>query len=141
MNAVETAERKARYRALVFLVFAGASTLVLMASFGPGRPDFLRGLWVGITTGAAINLLPLGRWLKPHSAVARLMDDESAREHRHLSCVAGFWAASLAGAAMTMLTVDGGTITAFDAARVIVNAAVGAALVSFAVLELRAARG
>ena len=141
VSAVELAERKAQARALVFLVFAAASVLVLLISFGPGRPDFLRGLWLGITTGAAINLLPLGRLLKPRSAVARLLDDESTREHRHLSCVAGFWAAMAAGVVMAMLTADGGAITAFDTARVIATAAIGAALTSFALLELRAARG
>ena len=141
MGTVELAEKKARARAAVFYVFAALVVLLLLGSFGAGGSDLLRGMWVGVTASASINLMPLGRWLKPNSAVARLLDDESTREHRRTSSVAGFWAAVIAAIAMAFVTADPTDIAGFDVARVIATAAVTAALVSFATLELRAGRG
>ena len=73
--------------------------------------------------------------------IAKLLDDETTREHRRLSGTAGFWAAMLSSLILSFLTAGGGALSAFDVARVIATAAMTAALVSFAVLELRAARG
>ena len=127
-------------RAIIFLFFAAAVLLDLWFSFGPDGADFFQGLWLGITLGAALNLLPIKRWLRPGSMVARLLDDETVREHRRMACTTGFWAALVAGTAVALIEHDAPPFSAFDAARVVVSAAVMAALISFATLELRAAR-
>ena len=129
-----------RTRAAVFLFFAAVILLDLWFSFGPRGTDFFQGLWLGITSAAAINLLPIKRWLRPGSVLARLLDDEVVREHRRLACTNGFWAALAAGVAVALIEHDAPPFSAFDAARVVVSAAVMAALVSFATLELRAGR-
>ncbi len=148
-NAVELAERKARARALVFLVFATVIVAVLVADVTVLRADFAHGLWVGVTTGAAISLLPLGRWLKPGSTVAGLLDDEAVREHRRAATSTGFWAGLAVAVVLSFVTGDGARLaplgiaiaSPFDVARLIATAALATALVSFATLELRAARG
>lgn len=106
----------------------------------PGN-DFLRGLWAGLSFAAVINLLPLARWLKPNSAVARLLDDDGVREHRRMNCTAGFWASIISAFAVAIIVEETAPIGAFDAVRVIATAAIAAALISFATLDLRAARG
>ena len=138
MSTIELADRLSRTRATVFLFFAGIILIDLWFSFGRGGTDFFQGLWLGITTAAAINLLPIKRWLRPGSLVARLMDDEAVREHRRMSCTAGFWAALVAALILAVIAHDAPPFSAFDAIRVVASAAVVAALTSFATLELRA---
>ena len=140
-NAVDIAERQSRARAMIYLFFAAAIVLALSVSFGPHGADFLRGLWLGITAGAALTLMPLGRWLKLRNAVVRLMEDEATREHRRRSCAAGFWAAVATGVVLSVVTEGGAAVSPFDTTRLLVTAAVASALVVFAGLELCAGRG
>ena len=139
MTAVDVAERKSTWRAIFFYGIAATLSLLLIGGFSRGV-DFLNGLWVGLMLGAAINLAPVARWLKPNSAVARLLDDESTRGHRRMATAAGFWAAICSGVAMTIVGRAIPTIAAYDAVRVVATAAMVAALISFATLELRASR-
>lgn len=138
MTAIDLAERKSRLRAASFYLFAGLSLAFLGASMARPGNDFLRGVWMGLTFAAAANLLPLARWLKPRSAVARLLDDEGVREHRRMSCTAGFWAAVVSAFAVALATEAEAPLGAFDAVRVVATAAIAAALICFATLELRA---
>lgn len=140
-TAIELAEMKGKARAWSYYLFAALILLLLLASFGPDGMDYIRGMWVGVTFVSTLNLLPWARWLKPHSAVARFLDDESAREHRRMSGTAGFAAAMASALVLSFVTADANVISAFDAARVIATAAMAASLVAFATLELRAARG
>lgn len=141
MGTVELAERKGQARAMVFLVFAAAILLVLGLSFRRAESDFLRGMWVGITAAAAVNLLPLARWLKPNSAVARLLEDETTRDHRRTATTIGFWAAMACALVLSFVTPGGSTISAFDVTRLVATFGVSTALICFATLELRASRG
>jgi hypothetical protein len=141
MTAIDVAERKGRYRATSFYFFAATSLLTLWVSIAMPGSDFLRGLWAGLSFAAVINLLPLARWLKPNNAVARLLDDDGVREHRRMSCTAGFWASIISAFAVAIIVEEAAPISAFDAVRVVATAAIAAALISFATLELRAARG
>lgn len=141
MRVIEVVERKSRYRAASFYFFASMSLLTLWLSMNRPQSDFLRGLWLGLTFAAAANLLPLARWLKPSSAVAQLLDDDGVREHRRLSCTAGFWAAVLSSLAVATAVQFAAPLGAFDVVRLVATAAIAAALISFATLELRAARG
>lgn len=141
MTAIDMAERKGKARALSYYLFAAIILGLLLGSFGPAGKDFFRGMWVGVTLVATLSLLPWGRWFKPGSALSRLLDDESTREHRRMSSTAGFAAAMASALGLTFITADPGSISAFDAVRVIATAAMVASLVSFATLELRAQRG
>ncbi|WP_174293077.1 hypothetical protein [Sphingomonas bacterium] len=140
-SAIEQAERMGRARALACLFIAALILSLLLASFGPTGADFVRGLWMGVTLTATLYIPPISRWLKPGSAVAQLLDDESTREHRRLASTAGLVATVAAALAMAFITADGPVVSSFDTARVIATAAMVASLVSFATLELRAARG
>lgn len=151
MNAVELAERSSRGRAVMLCLFAAISVavlgggLLLPGAWVRAHRDFLGGFWVGVSGVAVLYLLPWGRWLRPASNVSRLLDDESTREHRRVSCAAGFWAAiatafSLALVPPSFATGAGGTLSAFDAARLIATAAITVTFLTFATLELRAAR-
>lgn len=138
MTVTETAERKGRMRALGFYFFA--VMILSLAVFRPsaGNVDFFRGMWLGLTAAASLGLLPYARWLKPRSGVARLLDDEGAREHRRMATAAGFWAA-LAGGFGTYLAASlGAHLDGAQVSRIVASAAMVAALVSFATLELRA---
>ena len=141
MTVIEIAERKSRYRATSFLFFSAVSLMTLVWSMAEPSSDFLRGLWVGLTFAAATNLLPLARWLKPRSEVARLMDDDGVREHRRISCTAGFWMAVVSSLAVAITTELSVTLGSFDAVRIVATAGISAALITFATLELRAGRG
>lgn len=149
MTAIELADQKGRARALAFYLFATIIAAVLGAGWvlGPAAhaAEFLRGFWLGISIVAVLFLLPWGRWLRPSAPLARLLDDESVREHRRTSCTAGFWASMAAALATTLLSAliepAPWPLSAFDTARVIATAAIVATFVTFATLELRAARG
>ena len=141
MTVIEVAERKGRYRAASFYFFAAMSLITLWWSMARPDSDFLRGLWVGLTFAAAANLLPLVRWLKPSSKVARLLDDDGVREHRRISCTAGFWTAVVSSLVVAMAVELRAPLGPLDAIRVVATAAIAVALMSFATLELRAARG
>ena len=140
MSVIDVAERKSRYRAASFYFFSVMSLVTLCWSMVRPESDFLRGLWMGLTFAAVANLLPLARWLKPRSEVARLLDDDGVREHRRLSCTAGFWTAVVSSLAVAMAVELEAPLGPFDAVRMVATAAIAAALVSFATLELRAAR-
>lgn len=140
-TTIERAERGSKARAFSYYLFAAIILGLLLGSFGPTGADFFRGMWSGVTLVATLSLLPWARWLKPGSAVHRLLDDESTREHRRMSSTAGFAATMASSLGLTFITADPGSISAFDAVRVIATAAMVASLVSFATLELRAQRG
>ena len=140
MSLTDVAERKSRYRAFAFVCFSLASVLTLWLSMALPGSDFLRGLWTGLTFAAAANLLPLARWLKPRSAVAQLLDDDGVKEHRRMSCSAGFWAGVVSALVVAIVTELTAPLVAFDAVRIVATASIASALITFATLELRAAR-
>jgi hypothetical protein len=88
----------------------------------------------------AANLLPLARWIKPRSDVVRLLDDDGVREHRQMNCTAGFWTAVVSSLTISVALELAEPLGSFDAVRVVATSVIAAALVSFATLELRAAR-
>lgn len=142
MSIVETVERKGQLRAIIFYGLALGLLAALLFSFGAPSTGPRESIWVALATASAINLSPMLRWLKPNNPIARLLEDETAHEHRRRSMTTGFWAATLAVFVLVLVTDDNLVlVSAYDAARLIGTAAIVAALVSFATLELRAARG
>lgn len=139
MDTIELAERKSRAWALMLYVLGAVLLLSQLAGMTVMRRDFVDGFWLGIALVCALTLLPWRRWLKPDSALNRLMEDEVVREHRRMSCTAGFWA-SLAAALATAPFAHDAMLASYDVSRVVATAGLFAAMISFATLELRAAR-
>jgi hypothetical protein len=140
MTAIELAERKSRWRAFGFLVLGALSVALMAFNLGPGTSDFTRGMWLGVLAGSAVNLLPVKRWLRPNSAVAQLLEDESVRENRRLSCNLGFWGSTVTAIVIAAALGSGVTLKPLEVAEIIATAGIASAMVAFALLELRAAR-
>jgi hypothetical protein len=66
--------------------------------------------------------------------VRHLLNDELTRQHRSRSHAAGFWAAAVAAVA---LYVPADAVSGREAVHIILSAALGAALLTFALLERR----
>jgi hypothetical protein len=102
--------------------------------------DFTQGLWFGLMVGSALNLLPLKRLLRPHDDVLRLLDDEGTRENRRLSSTIGFWAAVVSALGLGLFSRYSELVDAWLVGQLVATAAMVSAMVSFGLLELRAAR-
>lgn len=140
MTAIELAEKKSRWRAMSFLLLA-VLTLAVMVYDTSGRgTDFSQGLWFGLMLGSALNLLPWKRLLRPNDEVLRLMDDEGTRENRRLSSTIGFWAAVIAALGLGLFSRYSDLVDAWLVGQLVATAAMVSAMVSFGLLELRAAR-
>ena len=139
MSDIELAERYSQKWTVALYVLAAAMLLAEVVGTGVMRSDFVDGVWLGIALVCACALLPWRRWLRPSAPLNRLLDDEGVREHRRLSCAAGFWVALIASLILAPLAHDG-IVGAYDVARIVATAALAAAMVSFATLELRAGR-
>ena len=140
MTAVEIAERKSRWRAFAFLFLAVLTAVVIVIVRDDPSNDFTQGIWFGLLVGCAFNLLPIKRWLRPNSAVLRLVDDEGARENRRFACTLGFWAATLVALFLALVSRVNPAVGGGEVGQTIATVAIVSAMVAFAILELRAAR-
>jgi hypothetical protein len=140
MTTVEIAERKSRWRALAFLFLAALTCAVMVVVRNEPDNDFMQGLWFGLLVGCAVNLLPIKRWLRPNSAVLRLLDDEGTRENRRVACTIGFWVATLAALLLGLASRASAAIDGGEVGQLVATAGIVSAMVAFAILELRAAR-
>jgi hypothetical protein len=139
VRAIEAAERKSRARAIIFLFMAAALVVATWFNSGPVSERPIRLMpWLVMVALAALNLTPLAT-RRARAPLAALLNDESTQVHRTQSFVAGFWA-SLAAAGCVALVATAAPVTAILAAKVVIAAALAAALISFAVQELRAAQ-
>ena len=138
-DPVAKAERLGRARSILFYLLAAAFISSTLLGLHRMETTERLGVWLALAALVAANLTPFGGWLQP-GAVTRLLNDETARAHRQASLAFGFWAAALAGMA---LTVAGSALAlnASQAARLIVTISLSASLICFATLELRAANG
>ena len=140
MTAVEVAEKKARWRAVGFLVLAVLTLTVMVVDTSGRGTDFTQGLWFGLILGSALSLLPLKRLLRRHDEVLRLLDDEGTRENRRVSCMMGFWAAIATALGLGLFSRYSDAIDAWMMGQLVATAAMVCAMVTFGLLELRAAR-
>ena len=139
MNTIDLAERKSRIWAIMLYVLAVLLLLAELIGMTVMRSDFVDGFWLGFAIVCALALTPWRRWFRRNSAISRLLDDEGVREHRQMSCTAGFWASLLAALLIAPFAHDA-MLSSYDVARVVATAALCAAMASFATLELRASR-
>ena len=140
MTTVDIAERKSRMRALGFLFLAALTSAVMVWVRLHPDVDFTQGLWFGLLFGCALNLLPIKRWMRPNSAVNRLLEDEGVRENRRTSCTAGFWTAIAAAILLGMRSHFDPGISGEEVGEFVATASIVVAMIVFAMLELRAAR-
>ena len=136
-SEVEEAEDRGQKRALIFYMMAAVLVLGALVNFGSDYHGARLAIWLAMIVAIAINLLPQTPVLR-RRGVVRLLNDETTRQHRQVSCTNGFWAALAATLVMTIVA-DFGRARPFDMALVTVTAALTAALISFATLERRAA--
>ena len=85
-------------------------------------------------------LLATGGGLVRHRKLRGLLNDELTRQHRTRACVAGFWAAAAACISLYLVGMFD-PVSGREAIHIILSAAVGAALLTFAILERRTADG
>jgi multisubunit Na+/H+ antiporter MnhB subunit len=140
MTAVDIAERTSRVRAVIFLFFCLLTCTVMVVALNKPRSDFTQGLWFGILFGCTLNLAPIKRWLRPNNAVVRLLEDEGARENRRLSCVVGFWTATVTALILFLASRSDVAIGADAVAQIVATSGMASAMLAFGSLELRAAR-
>ena len=138
-SEADRAEWISSRRALLFYLLAAA--LMLSAFLGvPGHVSASRSaFWVLACGIVAIHLTPVGTALNRSRVVKSLLNDESVRQHRLMSFTAGFWAAIVSALAISVITTFL-PLASMTAAQIIASAGLSAALISFATLELRAAR-
>jgi hypothetical protein len=139
MDAIELVEQKSRRWAMMLYVLAGLLLLAELVGMAVLRSDTVDGFWLGMAMPCALALTPWRRWIRPNNPVSRMLEDEVVREHRRMSCTAGFWASLIAALTIAPFAHDA-MLSSYDVARVVATAALFAAMVSFATLELRAAR-
>ena len=139
MTNIQAAEQKSRARAIVFLLMAIALVAATWMNSNDASEQPVRlGTWLVMVALVALNLTPLAM-RRARAPLASLLNDETTQVHRQQSFVAGFWA-SLAASVSLLVVASAVPITALFAVKVVIAAAMVAALISFAVQELRAAR-
>ncbi len=137
---VEEADWLARVRTMLFGLMAVAFVLAGLAN-PPIADDPIRSVgWGVLAVLMLVNTTGIGRGGILHRpAVRRLLEDETTREHRRTSHVAGFWAMT-ACALLIWLLGDRVTLSIAATMQVIVTAGICAALISFSVQEWMAMR-
>ena len=139
-DATAKAEWISGKRALIFYLLAAA----LIVSAALGVPAHVSGsrsaFWVLACGLAALNLTPAGTALNRSRVVKSLLNDEGVRQHRLISFAAGFWASIVTSFIIALLTTVV-PLAPMATAQIITSAGLSAALISFATLERRAARG
>jgi hypothetical protein len=139
---VERAERIGRTRARLFALQA-VVFIAWQALFFLGRDEGsveTAGLvkvsaWL-IWAVLLLALIATGGGLLRGAAVRRLLNDELTRAHRARSHAAGFWAGATASVVLYLLAQIG-AVNGREAIHIILSAAIGAALLTFALLERR----
>jgi hypothetical protein len=141
---VEKAERVGRARAWLFALqgalFIGWQGLFFLGRSEAGADtadEFSLVLWLAWVV-LLLVLLATGGGLLRGSRVRRLLNDELTRLNRLHACAAGFWAA--AGASILLFIVNlVQPLSGREAIHIVVSAAIGAALLTFAARERRSA--
>ena len=143
---VEYADRLSRKRAKMLPILA-VIFLTQQASFFASRfengerlVDHVKiGAWLVLSVVLLLMLTTGGAWLQ-RRAVRALLNDEVTRANRTAAMRVGFIASMSGGIFLYFLTfVD--TVTGRDAIHLLTTIGIGAALLSFGMLERRAHRG
>ena len=126
-------------RPLLFYLLAAGLLLSAMSGVAANGSASRAAFWLLACGVVALHLTPAGTALNRSRVVKSLLNDESVRQHRLMSFAAGFWATIVSSLAMAAITVVE-PLAAIATAQIITSAGLAAALISFATLELRAAR-
>jgi hypothetical protein len=146
MNATEKdvleAERLARFRAWIFLVEAMLFVGMQILFFDNPADERARLLnnprilaWIVWVVVLLAMMSIQGGW-RNSKAVRALLNDELTRMNRVKAYVMGFWAAMGSAVGLTLFDMWK-EVTGREAIHIIVSAALGAALLTFALLDWR----
>jgi hypothetical protein len=143
---VERADRIGRTRARMFAA-QGVIFMAWQGMFFADRPDnpmrhvetVKISAWL-VWVLLLLMLLATGGMLLRGWKVRHLLNDELTRANRARALAVGFWAASIAGIALYVVTMFE-LVTGREAIHVILSAGIGAALITFGVRERRTAHG
>jgi protein-S-isoprenylcysteine O-methyltransferase Ste14 len=141
---IALAERLTRRRARVVTLFAFLFLFSMITSLDTDvpvtRPETVKlAAWI-VWAAALLLLLVTGGGLWRSKAVRHLLNDESTNENRRSAMVTGFWATVLSAFALYGISLFE-PITGREAIRLLLSAAVAAALLKFGSLERRSLRG
>lgn len=132
--------RRARVSTVFAILFMTTQAQSLSRPTGGRLVDHVHiGAWV-VWAVVLLVVLALGGGFIRTARVRALMNDESTIAHRQRAMVAGFWATVCASLSLYMLA-QVVAMSAADAVRITLTAAVSAALLRFGQLERRALRG
>jgi protein-S-isoprenylcysteine O-methyltransferase Ste14 len=141
---IALAERLTRRRARMVTVFALFFLLSMITSLDTDvpvtRPETVKlAAWI-VWAAALLFLLATGGGLFRSAAVRSLLNDESTNENRRSAMVTGFWASVLSAFGLYAICLFE-PVTGREAIRLLLSAAVAAALLKFGSLERRSLRG
>ncbi len=138
-DLVERAEQRATGRAWVLYLLAATVVASSVLSVGARADDTTTlGSWLVMVALVLVTLSPLAARF-PRTPLTALLEDETTRDHRRSALEAGFWAGAISAVA-TVAVAAFEPLSGPDVGRVVLGAALAAALGAFATLELRAAR-
>jgi hypothetical protein len=139
---VMQAERLARFRAWIFLLEAILFVGMQILFFDNPADERARMLnnprvfaWIFWVVALLAMMSVQGGW-KYNKAVRALLNDEFTRMNRMKAYVAGFWAAMVGALGLTLVEMWI-EVTGREAVHIIVSAALGAGLLTFALLDWR----
>lgn len=137
---IALAEKLTLRRARVSIIFGIFFLSSMASSFGvdvPNNPPQTLKLAAWVAWAAALLfLLAVGGGLFRGGAVRALMNDESTIDNRRQAMVAGFWATVLSSFALYAISLYE-PISGREVIRLLLSAAVGAAIIRFGILERR----
>ena len=141
-SLIETADRRSRLRAALFMAMTVMFIIVQLLARGPfeklspGESHWRPFAWV---INAAILLLCLatGGGLLTNPKIRALVNDEVSRTHGRTASIIGFWTAMATGLVLYVIPASG-QMTGRQATYVIVAPATAVALLVFSWLETRA---
>jgi ABC-type multidrug transport system fused ATPase/permease subunit len=134
--AEKLTSRRARVSIFLGIMFLTSMVTSLGVDVPESRPETIKlAAWV-VWAAALLFLLSVGGGLFRGKSVRALMNDDSTVENRRQAMVAGFWAAVLSAFVLYALTFYE-PISSREVIRLMLSAAVGAAIIKFGILEQR----
>lgn len=128
--------RRARGSIILGVMFLASMATSLGVDVPANRPETVKlAAWV-VWAAALLFLLSVGGGLFRGKGIRALMNDDSTVENRRQAMVTGFWGAVLSAFALYAVTFYE-PVASREVIRLLLSAAVGAAIIKFGILERR----
>lgn len=129
--------RRARIAVVLGALFIVSMATSMRADITDSRPAMLQMIAWCVWGAALLVLIGIGGGLFRNPFIRSILNDDSTVENRRRAMVTGFWATVLCAFILYGVSLVE-TITAREAIRIILSAAVGIAAIRFGTLEQRA---